>query len=43
LEALFPTSIWPEIWQATLDTPEHARGSIFFTIVLGLRWAACCF
>ena len=36
MEALFPNVIWPEIWQATLDTLSMLGGSIFFTIVLGL-------
>ncbi|MFT6464091.1 methionine ABC transporter permease [Halopseudomonas sp.] len=36
MEALFPNVIWPEIWQATLDTLSMLGGSILFTIVLGL-------
>lgn len=36
MEALFPNVVWPEIWQATLDTLSMLGGSILFTIVLGL-------
>lgn len=36
MEALFPNVVWPEIWQATLDTLSMLGGSMLFTVVLGL-------
>ncbi|MEH6564737.1 MAG: methionine ABC transporter permease [Halopseudomonas sp.] len=36
MEALLPNVIWPEIWQATLDTLAMLGGSMLFTLLLGL-------
>tara|TARA_R110000764_G_scaffold29332_3_gene68833 strand:+ start:446 stop:1111 length:666 start_codon:yes stop_codon:yes gene_type:complete len=36
MDALLPNVIWPEIWQATLDTLAMLGGSLLFTLLLGL-------
>lgn len=36
MNSLFPNVIWPEIWQASLDTLAMLGGSMLFTALLGL-------